>query len=153
MEPSDGFVYSPLQPDEFRLMKILPTWDFTAIHCELEQISLKNCPGYEALSYVWGPDEIYKSITLNGKQFPVQRNLWFALDQLSRRHIMNPKLSFADGLVSKAKFTRAPQYVWIDAICINQDDVVERSRQVQNMSRIFESAMRVVIWLGEGNSQ
>ena len=43
------------------------------------------------------------------------------------------------------------QYVWIDAICINQNDVVERSTQVQIMSKFFERAIRVVIWLGEGN--
>jgi hypothetical protein len=39
--------------------------------------------------------------------------------------------------------------MWIDAICINQTDLVERSKQVQHMADIYKLASRVVIWLGE----
>jgi hypothetical protein len=36
------------------------------------------------------------------------------------------------------------------AICINQQDLLERSQQVQMMGDIYSSARNVVIWLGEG---
>ena len=39
--------------------------------------------------------------------------------------------------------------MWIDALCINQDDLDERADQVCFMADIYETAWRVVIWLGE----
>src|SRR5882762_4648466 len=41
--------------------------------------------------------------------------------------------------------------MWIDAICINQKDDLEKNHQVAKMKMIFETAERVVFWLGEGN--
>ncbi|KAJ8113854.1 hypothetical protein OPT61_g4122 [Boeremia exigua] len=41
------------------------------------------------------------------------------------------------------------QYYWIDAICINQADEGEKTKQVAMMGRIFENAQRVVAWLGQ----
>lgn len=38
--------------------------------------------------------------------------------------------------------------LWIDAICINQADLIERSRQVSTMSRLFRSADQVLCWVG-----
>ncbi|KAK7735765.1 hypothetical protein SLS63_003723 [Diaporthe eres] len=42
-----------------------------------------------------------------------------------------------------------PQYLWIDAICINQGDNVEKSSQVAMMDVIYSRAETVVVWLGE----
>jgi hypothetical protein len=42
-----------------------------------------------------------------------------------------------------------PRYLWIDQICINQDDKDERNIQVLLMKKIFESAQKTLIWLGE----
>lgn len=41
------------------------------------------------------------------------------------------------------------QVLWVDALCINQDDKVEQGQQVQQMRSIYSRAKRVVIWLGE----
>lgn len=38
--------------------------------------------------------------------------------------------------------------LWIDAICIDQEDTSERNAQVAIMSRIYSSAKRVIVWLG-----
>jgi hypothetical protein len=40
-------------------------------------------------------------------------------------------------------------YLWIDAICINQEDLQERTNQVKMMGDIFENAFQVLVWLGE----
>ncbi|EKG16420.1 hypothetical protein MPH_06389 [Macrophomina phaseolina MS6] len=40
--------------------------------------------------------------------------------------------------------------LWVDAICINQDDLEERAAQVKIMSRIYDKALEVLVWLGEG---
>ena len=46
-------------------------------------------------------------------------------------------------------FAKKPRLLWIDAICINQDDIVERSEQVNKMASIYGSARLVILWLGE----
>lgn len=43
--------------------------------------------------------------------------------------------------------------LWIDAICINQNDREERSQQVAMMREIYASATQVIIWLGEGTGE
>jgi hypothetical protein len=49
------------------------------------------------------------------------------------------------------RHTRKSRVLWADAICINQQDLEERSLQVQLMTRIFSDASRVLIWLGHGD--
>ncbi|KAE8452758.1 hypothetical protein EG329_013030 [Mollisiaceae sp. DMI_Dod_QoI] len=88
-------------------------------------------PAYEALSYCWGRDEVYDSISINNQFVPVRKGLWMALHQLR-----NP-------IGSKSRT------LWADAICINQSDLSERSAQVAIMYAIFNRASEVIIWLGE----
>lgn len=47
------------------------------------------------------------------------------------------------------RYTDRPRVLWIDAICVNQNDLIERSKQVQRMANVFTQATRVVVWLGE----
>jgi len=74
-------------------------------------------------------DEHRKSIRINGRDFKVNENLYDALVELRRRKITCP--------------------LWIDAICINQSDPVEKSHQVLAMDKIYFSAQRVIVWLGK----
>lgn len=39
--------------------------------------------------------------------------------------------------------------IWIDSICINQNDVDERTSQVGIMREIYAKCTEVIIWLGE----
>ncbi|KAK2743174.1 heterokaryon incompatibility protein [Colletotrichum kahawae] len=86
-----------------------------------------------ALSYVWGPPTPVQHIILNGHQFPVGPNLFQALLHL------RPNERIRQGFK-----------LWIDAICINQEDIAERSAQVGRMRDIYAAAWQVVIWLGPG---
>ncbi|PMD42980.1 heterokaryon incompatibility, partial [Hyaloscypha variabilis F] len=92
-------------------------------------------PKFEALSYCWGPDESYKSIEINGHLVPVRRNLWWAL-----RHLRHGVYGMRRTL-------------WIDALCINQNDVNERSAQVSIMGSIYSTASRVLVWIGEESEE
>ena len=47
--------------------------------------------------------------------------------------------------------TETDRTLWIDAICINQDDMAERNAQVAMMADIYDRAMNVCVWLGEGD--
>ncbi|KAL8957983.1 MAG: hypothetical protein Q9193_004870 [Seirophora villosa] len=89
---------------------------------------------FEALSYVWGSDPPEKdvSITCNACTLSIRPNLASALSHI-RRHSL-------------------PRLLWVDAICINQEDAHERSLQVQRMGDIYSSATSVLVWLGEDHN-
>jgi hypothetical protein len=44
--------------------------------------------------------------------------------------------------------TRGIRLIWVDAICINQNDTVERGSQVAKMGQIYSQCSQVVVWLG-----
>ena len=81
-----------------------------------------------ALSYVWGSPQHFKTINVNGKGFKVVTNLEAALKCLRQ--------------------SSQDIFCWIDAICINQLDWTERSRQVMLMRDIYSSVKGVFAWLG-----
>ena len=121
--------YQPLSSEnhEIRLLTLTGGKRSAFVTCELKHYSLIDHPPYTALSYCWGNPDITKTIIVNGVKFQATINLEAALRQLQ-----------ADG------FTK----MWVDAICINQNDREERSRQVLRMRRIYTEASIVVVWLG-----
>ena len=124
-------IYKPLDSEksQIRLVTIHPKDQVSRqIECDLEICSLEEKLHYEALSYVWGDKGYDTEILLNGQVFPVGLNLTFALGDL--------------------RLADRPRRLWIDAICINQDNHEERSSQVLLMRQIYRYASRVVIWLG-----
>jgi Heterokaryon incompatibility protein (HET) len=48
----------------------------------------------------------------------------------------------------RAHRVRSSRLLWIDAICINQEDVDERNHQVQMMFDIYQQAQVVRAWIG-----
>ena len=99
------------------------------IQCKLFNYSLVGANHlYEALSYVWGSRQDLKTISIDKDCLQVTPNLHMALMRLRDRFI--------------------ERVIWIDAICINQEDIQERSAQVQRMARIYGKANRVIVWLG-----
>ncbi|KAH8808691.1 heterokaryon incompatibility protein-domain-containing protein, partial [Xylogone sp. PMI_703] len=123
-------LYSALASvDEIRLLHLEPTssLDDTSVRCTLKHVRLSAKPRYEALSYMWGPKSM-KLIELNGVQCEVRENLWQALIHLRE--------------------TNSTRIIWIDAVCINQNDIEERNSQVSQMGAIYRKAWRVVTWLG-----
>ncbi|KAH6717811.1 heterokaryon incompatibility protein-domain-containing protein [Leptodontidium sp. MPI-SDFR-AT-0119] len=87
---------------------------------------------FEALSYVWGPPDAKGRISINGKIVKVQESVELALRRLR-----------------ELPETRCGMKYWIDAICIDQNNVGERNIQVKRMYEIYEKALSVVVWLGE----
>jgi hypothetical protein len=127
--------YETLQPESFRLLEFL---DNSGVVCLLKQYPRRLTPPYIALSYTWGPSPYRKgrpidaeySLTLNGDAFPVQQNLHDALRHLGSRVRQRGHL------------------FWVDAICINQNNVSERNEQVRHMKGIYEGAAGTFAWLG-----
>lgn len=112
-----------------RLLHLHPGTGNTPITGDLQTVELASAPPFEALSYCWGPPEPKYSICIEGATLSVTENLKLALFRL--RH---------------ADRVRA---LWIDGICINQQDDVEKSYQVGLMRDIYLQAKETVVWLGE----
>lgn len=84
---------------------------------------------YTALSYVWGAPIFERPLTCNGFQTAITVNLDLAL-----RHVRR---------------SDSPVNLWVDQICINQDDLKEKGQQVNLMSRIYRLSWVTVVWLGK----
>jgi hypothetical protein len=129
--PRDWFEHEALDlgSSSIRLIQICPTRNNDdRIRCQIRLASTDT--EYTCLSYVWGEEGIDEWIYLNGKRAAVRMNLWDFLR--SARQV--PELS--------------SQWLWIDALCIDQANTHERQHQVQQMGRIYAGAKQVISWLG-----
>ena len=95
------------------------------------RLPFRDRPKYYAISYTWGSSETSRSIVVDNETFPVRENLWQALHRFGTLRQL------------------ALRTFWIDAVCINQRDVPERTAQVRRMADIFVNARRTLVWLGE----
>jgi len=98
----------------------------------LRTVSLDQNTSFSTLSYCWGPDSQSPSqnITCAGHEIPITQNCHDALSTLSSHFKV--------------------QTIWVDAICINQNDDPEKGLQIPLMKDIYGKAKRVYIWLGNG---
>jgi hypothetical protein len=123
-----SFRYRPLS-QEIRLLVLLPpTPKSRRIRCRLLHQSLHACAPYEALSYVWGNQGNRFDISVDECDFSVTSNLFEALKAI--RHPRKSKI------------------LWVDAICIDQCNLEERTEQVKLMGAIYRQAWSVTAWLG-----
>jgi hypothetical protein len=96
--------------------------------CSLRCVELSDEPAYEAVSYCWGTQTPSKRISCDGLAFKLTKNLF------------NAFCSFRDANVTVT--------LWADAICINQAEKDEKSRQVPLMWRIYSQAHKAKVWFG-----
>lgn len=115
---------------EIRLLNLLPGSAEDQVRCNIAKPTpMTDCAGqYEALSYCAGDPSETICIKVSGLDF----NVFASLDQGLRR----------------LRRTKKPRLVWIDQICINQDDLAERAFQVQLMGDVYADATRGVVWMG-----
>lgn len=135
--------YQPLDStqNQIRLLKIKNSgWGTGKVECELEIVSLSRHPSYTALSYVWGDLTVTDDIIINGKVRPVTRNLARALRTI-RQHWSE---YFPDRDVNEFR-------VWVDAVCINQNNIAEKNEQIQLMREIYTTAELVISSLDTGD--
>ncbi|KIW08025.1 uncharacterized protein PV09_00970 [Verruconis gallopava] len=137
---SSHFHYSPLdQPSKgaahrfFRVLQLLPGLPSEPVHCLLETHSIADPPAYEAISYCWGDSRQNTSIICNGSLLPVTLSVLDVLVQL--RH------------------SNERRRLWIDQVCIDQDNLLERASQVPFMRLIYHNAVRTIVWLGKSDKQ
>ncbi|KAG4421912.1 hypothetical protein IFR04_005024 [Cadophora malorum] len=143
------FEYRPLTPKRgrIRLIELLPethqpvesplethrcdparSESSNRISCTLFHISLEDAPAYTALSYSWGDTARGVEILVNGATIMVTPNLEAAL-----RHLRLPDKALN---------------LWVDFLCIDQSNDVEKNEQLEQMRQIYVQAVSVIAWLG-----
>ncbi|KAK2760033.1 hypothetical protein FQN54_002769 [Arachnomyces sp. PD_36] len=133
-------IYKPLEHGHTRILVLHPGSGAEPLVCQLEDMRIPTATqknpkssetperNFEALSYAWGSSTRTHVITCNGAPFPITTNLFYALAHL--------------------RYPDRMRKLWVDAICINQNDVMERSEQVRHMLKIYQEALHVIVWLG-----
>jgi hypothetical protein len=128
----EKFQHQPLLDSSrmIRIFELLPSaLKWSGIQTSLRAVPLDDVPIYEALSYTWGTERPVHRICCNGQAFAIRPNLFQALRRL--------------------RYRTKPRVLWIDAICIDQDNTDEKNLQIPLMRRIYMSASQVLVWLGE----
>jgi hypothetical protein len=135
-----------------RYVRILPGFTYD-IHCETRVFQSGKLVSYKALSYAWGDN--FAAYTNNTSPCLVSSQMWCALTgeyilvDGRRRRVGRNLHHFLHHA------SRLPQqfsgWLWIDALCIDQSDAEERTRQIGIMSQIFSRASQVVVWLGNAD--
>ncbi|KAL8707614.1 MAG: hypothetical protein Q9220_007401 [cf. Caloplaca sp. 1 TL-2023] len=128
------FQYQRLHDDnQLRVVTILPGLTDEPISCQMHvhahSDSGEDEVPYEALSYVWGNSTVRIQIVCDSALIEITQNLHIAL-----QHLRRPD---------------HPRALWVDALCINQADVEEKSIQVKAMGKIYSKATQVLMWQGE----
>ncbi|KAK7184364.1 ankyrin and het domain protein [Paraphaeosphaeria sporulosa] len=126
-----SYPYEPLKTkDSFRVLELLPGILDDPLQCRIRETIWSPDTKYEALSYVWGPPIFPMSMeeTSSVSILWITENLFHALRILRYKHMRRT--------------------LWVDAICINQSDNVEKGHQVALMGNIYRKAQSVVVWLG-----
>jgi hypothetical protein len=130
------YAYQALQPSRgIRLLRLLPSTDAAAIlRGQLFEYSLEEmyteASSYDALSYAWGDVTTSEAISIDGLKLPITTNLQVALMHLRHRHV--------------------ERLLWVDQLCIDQNNEKEKEDQIKMMSQIYASANCVTVWLGAG---
>lgn len=170
-----SYTYQPLPTkNSIRLLELVPSTDKSRLRCSLKTFELEDAPTFKALSYTWGHSEItikrpstsardviascvsrHRDARLHEHEDEVESH-----GRARRHHIicdgrlMKVTSNLRDALhmlansISMPLMPKTPTYYWVDALCVDQQNVLERNTQVARMADIFHKASSVVVWLG-----
>jgi len=154
---------------EFRLLELRPAASVEdRVECRMVTARLGDEPEFIALSSLYGEPSETETIVVSGRPVTITRHLGQALRHV--RTVFFPNAQRRDQRNSKPRKTpgwlrhlmkhigsilpdpeaeeRTPLRLWIDALCVNQRDDREKSRQLSDMRQIYSTAQIVVGWLG-----
>lgn len=163
LTPTPPRPYQPLEDDRhIRLCEIVSeASEPFRLSLTLRKVDPVSAPPCCALSYTWGAadadDDRTEMSTSEDDLIPVKidqggvratRNLLAFLCQCvqSGEFLIDAQVSPSDFAQNSMVFDI--KYLWIDAICIDQDNLVERSQQVSAMGQVYDSVTLVIVWLG-----
>lgn len=139
--PADSRTLREADPVRCKLVpSALPSTQATQVGVHPRQVIR-----YEALSYYWGLDDPTIPITIASYNTSIPR--------LSMANIVQKKFWIRPNLHAALVQLRDPiheVFLWVDALCIDQENIVEKTQQVSRMHEIYSEAANICIWLGVG---
>ena len=114
---------------EIRLLHVYPGNGDDSIICDMAVFDASAAPAYGAISYTWGNPIRSHTILINDQSVTVGENCYYAFWQV--------------------RFHGFYEYYWIDALCIDQENVAEKNHQVANMDLVYKRAACVYACVGE----
>ena len=130
MNDDEAYVYKDIAADAVRLLYLSKDGD--EMTSKLSAFSIDKLPEYHALSYTWDGQIRDRNIECDRASLAVTSNIQIILPYLLQRY--------------------GNHYLWIDAVCINQDNVKEKNVQIPLMRTIYSKAVAVDVWLGVGDA-
>lgn len=160
-----------------RLLKVASEREgYGTPHVSIITVDLADNPVFCALSYTWGNPHANgvdftehfdavnseygisekRPVLCDGKVLRIQRNLLDVLSEFldafggneqGSLHSQGTELTESSSCV----LAEGELGIWVDAICINQEDMEERAQQVMIMDKIYSKAARTIIWLGRAD--
>ncbi|RSL88116.1 hypothetical protein CDV31_016127 [Fusarium ambrosium] len=121
---------------DIRVLIVQPGHPQDPLKCQIEvaRLSLdagskpENPPSYEAISYCWGDPTPCEPCELDGIAVKIPAS--------------------ASEVIHRFRLPDSPRRIWIDALCINQQDITERGEQVSLMGAVYSQCTHCLIWLG-----
>lgn len=156
--PLQDFKYDALVPEkkQIRLLTILceGTEPDDNIQCTLATYSLCQAPPYQAVSYVWGTAGQDEQIVCSGKGLDITETLRVLLSDVRDQHRTGRETHYHVNPLgvpwaAEMNLFSPAEFLWIDQICIDQNNLAERAEQVKIMSTVYERAEKVLVSLGK----
>ena len=130
-ETTHELTYRRLHSSDYRLLVLYPGSSRDPVCCAFIHTDLADPFRYEAISYAWGS--------------ATRTNLVFS----TSGHSAIPVTASAYSALKAVRYTDKRRVLWIDGLCINQRNEVEKAHQVGIMGRIYGKAERTLVYLGE----
>ena len=130
VEPSqENYCYEPLDvlTDEIRLLRVSKRYPWSKPVIKICEHPLEKAPPYDAISYTWDNQEMDQTLQLHKGIIKTTKNVV---------HIISKRASWMQA-----------RYLWIDAICIDQSNILEKQSQIRKMRDIYTFAKRTIAWI------
>jgi hypothetical protein len=147
MSSQKPYQYKALPNPETHLRLLAIDLDSKELTCSIEVYPITELPPYEALSYAWGTQKATSFLPCNSAKVAVSPHLLEGIREIRAR----ARKSSPKERVETLKFwrkRRRTHRLWIDAVCIDQGDNIEKAGQIPLMTEIYSNAQRVLVWLG-----
>lgn len=136
----EQYRYRRLRTGHTRVIDLKPGRFQDALCIRVCQTKLKRNAEHDfiTLSYVWGSEKKPAKVWVDTPRPRSSRSAW-------------TYIRITANLDEALRYLRKKHksiLLWVDAICINQNDVIERGQQVQLMPLIYRNAVQTIIWLG-----
>ncbi len=134
--PAEDFQYAPINSasGEIRVLRLHQAVfrsDIIVVDLVTINIYEEPHPRFGALSYHWGAPVFDQAIVCDGKKLLINASLQASL----KRH--------------RSDWVEMPEFLWVDAICINQKDKDELNKQLLLMGEIYSGAATVFVDFGD----